>query len=63
MSNQPDLRVIELDEGRKVHLGSLSERIEHVIYDYAEEFEVTLAEIVGVLECVKKDLIDEQKEG
>jgi hypothetical protein len=62
MGDRPDLRVVQLRSDQKAHLGSLSERIKEVIYDYAGEFEVTIAEIVGVLEAIKYDLLEEREE-
>lgn len=57
-----DLKIVPLDEDCKPHIGSLEDRIRNVIADAAEEEHVTLAEIVGVLEIIKTDLIKEAEE-
>lgn len=54
--------VVDLDPDEKPHVGSLQERIESVIYDYAQEEAVTMAEIIGVMEVVKDGLIRQMKD-
>ena len=40
-------------------LGELAKRIEELIYQYADR--VSLAEVVGVLEIVKMNVLEKQK--
>lgn len=44
---------------KPVHLGELAEAIKALIYCYTER--VSVAEVIGVLEIVKKEVLDEQE--
>ena len=53
------LKVVELDEDCKPHVGSLTQRIEGVINDVLEENYITLAEVIGVLSIIRHKMIDD----
>lgn len=54
------MEIIQLHEGQNVELGNLYERLIRVINEYCADTEqpaVTIAEIVGIFEIIKTDLI------